>query len=1400
MKKNLLVLLSLLSVMAMGIGATACTDPETSSSSSAETSSESTSAPAVDSTSEEAEPSLSLSETTLSMNLYASATLTADLQNSTESIVWTSSDESVAKVVDGVVTACKTGTATITATAGTLVATCNIMVGEMGTFEFAMLETELRLMKGSAMPLDLTLNYNNVEFTMAEVSVETVGDKLTYQDGELSAVDYGTQNVVVTATMNGEVVYTHTIAVEVFESGSLTLDLEGEDIALKMSDEGFALSNFKAIVNGVEVENPDLVVTFSEEGVAKNENGKICPVAEGNITVTVQFSTSQGTYDKIVAVRVYKEVFTVGDFIAKGDAGKDASNIGQAVLNFAGQDIPLQDIEKVTIDGEETEICTVEGETLTFTDPEGGAHAIVLETAMERYNLNATFYGHSISTFEELEDWRISNIRAYTVLLNDIDAKGKTLSTLEGDYTAGVLDGLGHTICNFMMQDSFVLGVGITGAIKNLQLANFVQDCSKAGTEAVQFGVLAVDNMGTIENVMLKGKLINVPNADHYGLLFKGALNNSVCKNVFADLTTDCMENYHYSGPLATDGNYTLSNMVFVFNGMAYSRDYSDTQVITYGSMDAFSQSLKLSDWEGWTLQGGKFYMSTYDDSAYTVFSVGEAIIGKDVIIYNSGFEALTYEVTAGNDYVAFNENVMTILADKAMANETVVVEVKNEAGDVVTTFAYTIKLDATLEVTGRPLVGETIEFAITSSAAAERFTIEILEGADIATLDGNLLMVSEDAVEGSTIKVKVSCDADASWGEEFEFAVLKSEITEEKRFLVKGDAGKDVANIGNATLDLSETDVDLAKLEKVTIDGIEMTAYTVSGNAITFIEPAAGMHTIMFETTAVRYLVNVCFYGHSISSVAELEDWRKTQVLAYTVLLKDINAQGRTLAVSDVWREGVLDGLGHTIYNFTLTSGFVCAINGGGAIKNLQLVNFIQDCSLSTWENKFGVIGGENNGGLVENVLLKGSLINVPAGDHYGMIMVTALNNSVLRNVFAELTSDGTGNHYTGPWYKDGNWTISNVAVVFNANSYNPGYTDAQIRFYGNTSDFTTTVNLSNWEGWTLKDGKFYMSEYVTDGNYPMGDTEIVDTGKSFFVKTNGGSSSAIGAATVSLTELGLDMTDVESVLIDGKPFINFSFSENTLTLNNAPGGQHVYTLMGSDKGYTVSGCLYTHSISTLAELEAWRTNDIAGYTVLLADIDAQGAELATTDVWHGGILDGLGHTISNFKMTSSFVGCFNGTGAVKNLQLVNFTQDCTAYAWENKIGVICRENNGGLIENVLLKGDLINVPAGDHYGLISSTAGNNSVMRNVFAELTSTGSGNHYTGPWWTGSGYTISNVAIVFNASAYGANYTEDQICCYGNMDEFVANVDLSKWDGWTLQDGKFYMNEYEAALEV
>ena len=63
-------------------------------------------------------------------------------------------------------------------------------------------------------------------------------------------------------------------------------------------------------------------------------------------------------------------------------------------------------------------------------------------------------------------------------------------------------------------------------------------------------------------------------------------------------------------------------------------------------------------------------------------------------------------------------------------------------------------------------------------------------------------------------------------------------------------------------------------------------------------------------------------------------------------------------------------------------------------------------------------------------------------------------------------------------------------------------------------------------------------------------------------------------------------------------------------------------------------------------------------GYSFkLMKDIDLGGADWTPIANFRGNLDGGL-HTISNFTMTSSFVHALNSSAAVKNLQLVHFTQ----------------------------------------------------------------------------------------------------------------------------------------------
>ena len=69
-----------------------------------------------------------------SLGAMDTLTATATPSNTTDTIVWSSSDDSVVSVVGGIITALKVGTATITATCGTQTATCAVTVNVVPSF------------------------------------------------------------------------------------------------------------------------------------------------------------------------------------------------------------------------------------------------------------------------------------------------------------------------------------------------------------------------------------------------------------------------------------------------------------------------------------------------------------------------------------------------------------------------------------------------------------------------------------------------------------------------------------------------------------------------------------------------------------------------------------------------------------------------------------------------------------------------------------------------------------------------------------------------------------------------------------------------------------------------------------------------------------------------------------------------------------------------------------------------------------------------------------------------------------------------------------------------------------------------------------------------------------------
>lgn len=278
MRKKLIVVLSLLATFALSaFGMSACGGGETSSESSSNSmespiDSESSDDASSDDESSDGEssddessdnsssdddssddelltPSISLNKDILTVDAYTSETLTATLSNSDETIIWTSSNEEVAKVIDGKVIALGAGSATITATAGEISASCEVTVETSEAPVFTEIPDTLSIIKNKTKTLDTEMTLGGEEFSDVTYAftVETGEGEAKVsvsEEGVISALDYGTQTVMVKAYFYGKEVASASVAVTVIEYGILITELEENKLALVIGDEGYGRNIF----------------------------------------------------------------------------------------------------------------------------------------------------------------------------------------------------------------------------------------------------------------------------------------------------------------------------------------------------------------------------------------------------------------------------------------------------------------------------------------------------------------------------------------------------------------------------------------------------------------------------------------------------------------------------------------------------------------------------------------------------------------------------------------------------------------------------------------------------------------------------------------------------------------------------------------------------------------------------------------------------------------------------------------------------------------------------------------------------------------------------------------------------------------------------------------------------
>ena len=223
--------------------------------------------------------SITLDKTSLSLVVGETAQLTATVKPddaTDKNVAWASSDESVAKVSNGKVTAVKSGKATITAKCGDKIAECAVTV-TVPTGSVTLDKTTLSLAVGETEQLTATVKPDdatdkNVTWTSSDESVAKV------VNGKVTAVKSG--KATITAKCGGK---TAECAVTVtVPTGSVTLDKTTLSLAVGETEQ------LTATVKPDDATDKNVTWTSSDESVAKVVNGKVTAVKSGKATITAK--------------------------------------------------------------------------------------------------------------------------------------------------------------------------------------------------------------------------------------------------------------------------------------------------------------------------------------------------------------------------------------------------------------------------------------------------------------------------------------------------------------------------------------------------------------------------------------------------------------------------------------------------------------------------------------------------------------------------------------------------------------------------------------------------------------------------------------------------------------------------------------------------------------------------------------------------------------------------------------------------------------------------------------------------------------------------------------------------------------------------------------------------------
>lgn len=262
--------------------------------------------------------SINVTPASLSMEIGETHILTAEVlpDNATnKNVTWASSDPTKITVsTTGVVTAVGQGNAVITASSGNVTKEVNVTVAYKSISSASFSQESVSLAINQSADLSKLLVLNPTAVTTQSIVWSVSGSDASIDaDGELTNnLMYGTKTVTVTAEVTDMYGTKKTATIPVVLTGCSTkiTSISVDNESIEITKTGSAQINVTTTPSNACIEYT-LFESSNTAYATVSRTGKITPVAEGNTTITVTVSDGYSTFQKIVNLKIIKDIVPV---------------------------------------------------------------------------------------------------------------------------------------------------------------------------------------------------------------------------------------------------------------------------------------------------------------------------------------------------------------------------------------------------------------------------------------------------------------------------------------------------------------------------------------------------------------------------------------------------------------------------------------------------------------------------------------------------------------------------------------------------------------------------------------------------------------------------------------------------------------------------------------------------------------------------------------------------------------------------------------------------------------------------------------------------------------------------------------------------------------------------------